>query len=45
VGGRGDCARAGAPMVRQPGHHALVERPLAQRGIRQLDGVQGSLLD
>ncbi len=44
VGGGGGCPRAGAPVVRQPRHHALVERSLAQRGVRQLDGVQGTLL-
>src|SRR3546814_1076869 len=30
-------ARAGAPVVRRPGDHALVGRPLAQRGLRHLD--------
>ncbi len=31
--------RDGAPVVRRPGHHALVGRPLAQRRLRLLDGV------
>ena len=31
-------ARDGAPVVRRPRHHALVGRPLAQRGLRLLDG-------
>ncbi len=33
-----DRARARAPVVRRPGHHALVERPVAQRGLRHVDG-------
>ena len=31
-------ARDGAPVVRRPRHHGLVGRPVAQRGLRQLDG-------
>ena len=33
-------ARNGAPMVRRPRHHGLVGRPLAQRGLRLVDGDQ-----
>ena len=33
--------RAGAPVVRQSRHHGLVGQPLAQRGLRHLDGSQG----
>ena len=32
-------ARAGSPMVRQSGHHAVVERHLAQRGVRHVHGT------
>ena len=32
--------RAGPPVVRQPRHHALVGRHLAERGLRHLDGRQ-----
>ena len=31
-------ARDRAPVVRQPGHHALVGRPVAQRRLRVVDG-------
>ena len=31
-------ARAGAPVVRRPRDHGVVGRPLAQRGVRHLDG-------
>ena len=34
-------ARDGAPVVRRPGDHGLVGRPVAQRGLRLLDGEQG----
>ena len=34
-------ARDGAPVVRRPGHDGLVGRPLAERGLRQLDADQG----
>ena len=30
-----------APVVRQPGHHALVRRPLAEGRLRQLHGGEG----
>ena len=40
AGRRGDHARAGPPVVRQPGHDGLVGRPVAQRGVRHLDGLQ-----
>ena len=33
--------RAGPPVVRQPGHHAVLGRHLAERGVRHLDGRQG----
>ena len=33
-------ARDGAPVVRRPRHHGVVGRPLAQRGLRHLDGVR-----
>jgi puromycin-sensitive aminopeptidase len=36
--GRGDLSRAGAHVVRRPGHHVLVGRPVAERGLRYLDG-------
>lgn len=36
---RGGGPRAGPPVVRGPGHHEVVERPLAQRGLRLLCGV------
>lgn len=39
MGGRGRGARAGPPVVWQPGDDALVERPVAKRGVRQLPGV------
>ena len=35
------CSRNGSPVVRQPCHHGVVGRSLAQRGFRQLDGGQG----
>ena len=31
-------ARDLAPVVRRPGHHGLVGRPVAERGVRVLDG-------
>ena len=34
--GRDDPARAGAHVVRRPGHHALVGRPVAERVVRHL---------
>ena len=37
---RGGDPRARAPVVRQLGHHGVVGRPLAERGLRHLDGVQ-----
>ena len=37
---RGGDPRAGPPVVRQLGDHALVGRPLAQRVVRHLDGLQ-----
>ncbi len=37
---RGDRARGRAPVVRQPGHDALVGRPLAERRLRLVDGEQ-----
>ena len=39
--GEGGGPRAGPPVVRQPGHHEVVERPLAQRGLRLLCPVPG----
>ena len=33
-------ARARAPVVRQPGHDAVVGRHLAERGVRDLDGAR-----
>ena len=38
AGGHRGGARDGAPVVRRPGHHEVVGRPLAQRGLRQPDG-------
>ncbi len=38
---RGDRARARAHVVRRPRHHGVVGRPLAERGVRHLDGVPG----
>ena len=35
-------ARDGAPVVRQPGHDAVVGRPVAERGLRDLDGEQAA---
>ncbi len=35
-------ARAGAPVVRRPGHDGVVGRPVAERGVRDLDGRQES---
>ena len=40
AGGGGRHPRAGPPVVRQLGHDGLVGRPLAQRGLCHLDGVQ-----
>ena len=40
AGGGGGHPRARAPVVRQLGHDGLVGRPLAQRGVRHLDGLQ-----
>src|SRR5439155_252169 len=39
AGRRGDRARARTHVVRRPGHHGVVGRPLAERGVRHLDGV------
>ena len=36
---RGDRARARAHVVRRPRHHGVVGRPLAERGVRHLDGL------
>ena len=36
---RGDLPRARAHVVRRPRHHGLVGRPLAERGLRHLDGL------
>lgn len=36
MGGRGRGTRAGPPVVWQPGDDALVERPMAKRGVCQL---------
>ena len=33
-----------SPVVWQPGHHEMVERSLAEWGIRFLDGVQGAII-
>ena len=41
VAGRDHRARDGAHVVRRPGHHALVGRPVAQRVVRRLPGVPG----
>jgi len=41
AGGHRRGPRDGPPVVRGPRHHGLVGRPLAQRGIRVLDGGQG----
>ena len=38
---RPDRARDRASVVRQPRHHELVGQSLAQRGFRDLDGIQG----
>ena len=38
---RGHRARARAHVVRRPRHHGLVGRPVAERGVRHLDGLQG----
>ena len=40
--GRDDPARAGPHVVRRPGHHALVERPVAQGVLRHLHGRRGA---
>ena len=37
---RGDLPRARAHVVRQPRHHGVVGRPLAERGVRDLDGLR-----
>ena len=34
--------RGGAPVVRRPGHDALVRRPLAQGGLRHVHGREGA---
>src|SRR5438093_3078327 len=39
AGGRGDRPRARAHVVRRPRHHGVVGRPLAERGVRHLDGL------
>jgi hypothetical protein len=33
--------RNGPPVVRRPGHHGLVGRPVAERGLRVVDGEPG----
>ena len=38
----GHCARDRAPVVRQPGVGIVVERGLAQRGVRDLDAAEGT---
>ena len=38
VGRRGRRPRDGPHVVRRPGHHGLVERPVAQRELRLVDG-------
>ena len=38
IAGRDDPARDGAHVVRRPGHHALVGRPVAERVVRHLGG-------
>ena len=38
---RGDGARVFPPVVRRSGHHGVVERPVVERGLCQLDGRQG----
>ena len=38
--GPGDRPRNGPPVVRRPGHHAVVGQHLAQRGLCHLDGKQ-----
>ena len=38
---RPDRARDGAPVVRQPGDDGVVGQPLAERGVRRMDGDQG----
>ena len=40
--GSGDRARDGAHVVRRPGHHALVERRVAERVVRRVPGLQGA---
>src|SRR6476619_2821484 len=37
----GDRARDGAHVVRRPGHHALVERRVAERVVRHVHGLPG----
>ena len=39
---RDDPARDGAHVVRRPGHHALVGRPVAERVVRHLGGHRGA---
>ena len=41
AGGRGCGPRDGPHVVRRPGHHAMVGRPVAQRELRLVDGHQG----
>ena len=38
---RGHRPRARAHVVRRPRHHGVVGRPLAERGVRHLDGLPG----
>ena len=40
--GHGDRARDGAHVVRRPGHHALVERRVAERVVRRVPGLPGA---
>ena len=40
--GRDDPARDGAHVVRRPGHHALVGRPVAERVVRHLGRQRGA---
>ena len=42
VRGRDDLARDGAHVVRRPGDHALVGRPVAERVVRHLGGHRGA---
>ncbi len=41
LAGRDHGPRAGAHVVRRPGHHEVVGRPVAQRVLRLLDGREG----